>query len=98
MRIEYDYSFDSSGKVFGKHYIETAPGDQSKVIHPLIGPEPVDLIYLVAAWLSGKVPMAGSGWDNITHHPAYPGKTCLEALVGEIVRLNDVEARKVLGV
>jgi hypothetical protein len=98
MRIEFDYSFDTSGNVSAKHFVETTPGDQDKATHPMLGPDPVDFIHLAAAWVSGKIPVAGTGWDMQSSHPSHPGKTRLEVFVAEVIRLNDTEARKILGV
>jgi hypothetical protein len=97
MRIEFHYDLDQFGNVSGIHYVETTPSDQYKVNHPAYD-GPIDFIHLAAAWVSGNIPVVGTGWDLPSSHPSYPGKTRLEVLVAEVIRLNDTEARKILGV
>lgn len=98
MRIVFDFDFDTNGNVFASHFIDTHPGTQPQVLHPTLGSTPLDVIHLLKAFHTGTLPIAGTGWEQITKHPAYPGKTRLEALIAEIIRLNDTEARTILGV
>ena len=99
MRIIFDFDFNlSDGSIVGRHFIETTPGDYPKFTHPLLGAAPLDVMQIIKAYHLGTIPIGASGWDIMTKHPGYPGKTRLEALVGEIIRLNDTAARTVLGV
>lgn len=98
MLIVFDYDHPPGSPVEGRHTIETTPGLYPQFTHPALGVNPVDVIHLIAAWHTGTIPIAGTGWDVITKHPAYPGQTRLAALIGEIVRLNDAPARAILGV
>lgn len=82
----------------GRHFIETTPGLYPQFLHPVLGATPVDVIQLIKAYHAATIPIAGSGWDVITKHPSYPGQTRLQALIAEIIRLNDTAARTILGV
>lgn len=98
MRIEFDFDFGPDGQILGRHFVETSPGGQPQSSHPTLGAIPVDVIHLIAAFHTGTIPIAGTGWDVITKHPTYPGQTRLAALIGEIIRLNDAPSRAILGV
>lgn len=99
MRIEFDYDLDTNGKIFARHFIDTHQSPtQPQVSHPTLGAAPLDVIHLLKAFHDGTLPIAGTGWEQITNHPDYPGKTRLQALIGEIIRLDDKESRTILGV
>lgn len=96
MHIVFDMD-NPGGPVEQRHFVETTPGGQPQVIHPALGALPVDVIQYIKGLHVGTVPIAGTGWDQITKHPSYLGQTRLAAFLGEIVRLNDTAARAVLG-
>lgn len=98
MHIIFDYDNPPGSPIEGRHFIETAPGAQPQVLIAALGALPVDVIQFIKALHLGTVPIAGTGWDQITKHPTYPGQTRLQALVAEIVRLNDAPSRAILGV
>lgn len=98
MRIVFDYDNPPGSLMEGRHYIETTPGAYPQVVAAAIQAAPLDVIQLIKAFHAGTIPIAGSGWEVITKHPAYPGQTRLAALIGEIVRLNDAPSRAILGV
>lgn len=98
MQIIFDYDHPPGSLIEGHHFIETTPGLYPQFSHPTLGVTPVDVIHLINAFHAGTIPIAGTGWDVITKHPMYPGQTRLQALIGEIIRLNDTAARTVLGV
>ena len=82
----------------GRHLIETTPGLYPRFTVAVLGVTPVDVIQVIKALHLGLIPIAGTGWDVITKHPSYPGQTRFEALIGEIIRLDDKDARTILGV
>lgn len=98
MKIIFDYDNPPGSSLEGRHFIETTPGGQSQVLIPSISTTPVDVIQFIKSLHSGTFPIAGTGWEQITKHPSYPGQTRLQALIGEIVRLNDAPSRAILGV
>lgn len=98
MRIEFDYELHHDGAVLGTHYIDTTPGVYSKVTHPALGKDPVDIMALINTLYKGTIPIAGTGWEEVTKHPGYPNQTRLDALIGEIIRLDDKPSRAILGV
>lgn len=98
MNIIFDYDFDSAGRQAASHLIETTPGKYLKVQVPALGHDPVDVIQFINALHKGTIPIAGTGWEEVTKHPDYPNQTRLDALIGEIVRLDDRPSRAILGV
>ena len=98
MEIIFDYDHPPGSPVEGRHLIETTPGLYPQFVVPVLGAVAVDVIQLIRALHTGLIPLAGTGWDVISKHPAYQGMTRLEVLVAEIIRLNDAPARGVLGV
>lgn len=98
MIIVFDYDHPPGSPIEGRHFIETTPGAYVQVTVPAIQAAPVDVIQFINALHKATIPIAGTGWDQITKHPAYPGETRLAALVAEIVRLNDAPSRAILGV
>ena len=98
MYIVYDYDHPPGSPLEARHFIETTPGLYPQVLVPAISAVPVDVIQFIKALHVGTVPIAGTGWDQITKHPTYPGQTRLAALVAEIIRLNDTPSRTVLGI
>lgn len=98
MQIIFDYDHPPGSPVEGRHFIETTPGQYPQFLVAALGAVPVDVIQFVKALHLGTVPIAGTGWDVITKHPTYPGQTRLQALIGEIIRLNDAPSRAILGV
>lgn len=98
MRIIFDYDNPPGSPIEGRHFIETTPGLYPQVTVTAIQATPIDVIQFIKALHLGTVPIAGTGWDAITKHPTYPGQTRLQALIGEIIRLNDTSSRTVLGI
>lgn len=98
MRIEYHYDIDQNGNIYSAHFIETESGKYPQFTHPQFGADPVDVMHIIKGFHDGTIPIAGSGWELPSAHPDYQGKNCLEVLVAEIVRRNDVPARQILGV
>lgn len=98
MHIVFDYDNPPGSPLEGRHFIDTTPGVYPQVVVAAIQAAPLDVIQYVKALHAGTIPIAGTGWDAITKHPTYPGQTRLQALVAEIIRLNDAPARAILGV
>lgn len=98
MQIIFDYDHPPGSPIEGRHILFTATGEQPQVTVPAIQAAPLDVVQFIKALHLGTIPIAGTGWDVITKHPTYPGQTRLQALIGEIIRLNDTAARTVLGV
>lgn len=86
------------GGVTHEHVFETDPTLAPQVVHPLLGASPVDRIHVIDGIHKGTIPIAGTGWDEISKHPNYPGKTRLEVFLAEVVKHNDTAARAILGV
>jgi hypothetical protein len=98
MRIEFHYDLDQNNNIIARHFVETAPGMYPQYTHPTLGVAPVDVIHLITAFFKGTIPILNTGWDLPTNHPTYPGKTRMQAFIGEVVRLNDAASRTLLGV
>jgi len=89
MRIVIDMDIDQTGKIMAQHVVHTEIAPWNKVSDPSAGGAIVDMVSYLAKLHAGTIPAAGTGWDAVTNHPAYAGKTRLQALRAEIVRLND---------
>lgn len=98
MQIIFDYDHPPGSPMEVTHSIHTGSGEQPQVLIAAISATPIDVIQFIKALHLGTFPIAGTGWDQVTKHPAYPGQTRLQALIGEIIRLNDTAARTILGV
>lgn len=98
MRIVIDRDVDAKGNVMAEHVVHTNVAAWNKVTGPGTGNVPIDLIQFLKQLHAGTIPIAGTGWEEITNHPLYPGLRKLDAFLGEIVRLNDAPARSILGV
>lgn len=97
MRIIVDFVQGSANDVF-PIVCHTDRAPWNKVTTGGVTPTTLDLIDHIANISKGTTPLAGTGWDKISTHPAYPGKTILDVFKAEIVRLNDAVARAALGV
>lgn len=84
MRIVFDHDIASDGVTFmSTHFIDTS--------------DPAVQAMLIATKASVGAQIA-AGYNVITKHPAYAGQTRWQAILGEVVRLNDTVARPLLGV
>lgn len=83
MIIVFDHDFDSTGGILSTHSIDTSTAIVQTMLTALKGN--------VAAQVT-------AGYAVISKHPSYVGQTRWQAVIGEVVRLNDSTARGILGV
>lgn len=98
MRIVLSEVIGASGRKEAELVVHTDVAPWNQLNNALTGNVPLDMIQVIKGFHLGTIPIAGTGWDQPANHPLYPGKTVLQVLRGEIVRLNDAAARAVLGV
>jgi hypothetical protein len=98
MRIHIHDALDSQGNKVGEHCIHTERVVWNQVEYPVGSGIKMDLVDFLKGIHSGAIPIAGTGWDQLSNLPNYAGKTHLQAAVSEIVRLNDAAAKATLGV
>jgi hypothetical protein len=83
MLIIFDHDLDAQGNTITNHVIDTAnPAVQA----------------MLTATKATVAAQTLAGYSQITKHPSYVGMTRWQAILGEVVRLNDVTARGILGV
>lgn len=83
MKIVFDHELDSLGNIIATHVIDTADS----------------VVQTMLAALKGNVAaQALAGYGINTKMVAYFGQTRWQAILGEIVRVNDTVARALLGV
>ena len=87
-----------NGNVIAKHVVDTIVSPANQVINPANQAAKIDFIQAIKAYQTTPALMVGTGWDQIAKNAGYPGKTLLDVLLAEIVRLNDAPARAVLGI
>jgi hypothetical protein len=83
MQIIFDHDVDAKGNIVASHLIETS--------------DPAVQAMLTAVKVSAATQTA-AGYSIMSNHPTYPGKTRWQVILAEVVRLNDVAARGILGV
>jgi len=98
MRIETHYDIGADGAVHAVHVVHTERAAWNQVEYPTGSGTKIDLIDFLKGIRNGTIPIAGTGWDLPSSHPTYPGKTRLQVLAAELIRLNDAAARATLGV
>lgn len=98
MRIVLSQVIGASGKVEAELVVHTEVSPTNQLNNALTGNVPLDMIQVIKGLHAGTIPIAGTGWDQLANHPLYPGKTLMQVLLAEVVRLNDAAARGVLGV
>lgn len=98
MRIEYHYEKDAKGNVTAAHVIHTERSPQNQVEFPAGSKVFIDVVDFLKGIHAGTIPIAGSGWDQLSNHPNYRGKTHLQVVVSEVIRLNDAATRATLGI
>jgi hypothetical protein len=84
--------------VFAFHVVHTERAAWNQIPDPRNALVKMDVIDFLALLQSTPALVAGTGWDQITTLLTYPGKTLLQVLQSEVVRLNDAAARAILGV
>lgn len=83
MKIVIDRYLDAQGNVAVTHILDTSdPAVQA----------------MLTALKGNAAAQTTAGFGVITNLPAYPGQTRWQAILGEVVRLNDTVARPLLGV
>jgi len=99
MRIVIDSILDSqSGNVIGWNVVHTEVAPWNKAFDPSVPATQIDMIQIILQYQTTPALMVAAGWSRLTTNPAYIGKTQLQVVQGEIVRLNDTAARAVLGI
>lgn len=98
MLILIDVMFNRSGDKVGEVHVATHRDSPHKVQHPMHPKREIDIIDFIRLIHDNKEAFDASGWGAMSKHPDYPGKTISEVFLAEIVRLNDKEARAVMGV
>lgn len=98
MRHVIDYDLDAQGNPVVPHVIDLTPGSLPDLVDNGVLGLTVSRLNMIVQLHTGVRPIAGTGWDVMTRHPGYLGKTRLEALIGEVKRLNDAVSRAALGV
>ena len=83
MLIDIDFDLDAEGGILARQQVDTSDVNSLDML--------VDL-------QKGRKNQTQAGWDVMSKHPQYPGKTRFEVMLAEIVRLDDKEARGALGV
>lgn len=83
MKIIIDRDVDSAGNTICSHVIDTSDPAVQAMFTVLKG---------------NVVAQTAAGYGVITKHPSYLGQTRWQAVLGEVVRLNDLTARGILGV
>lgn len=78
--------------------IHTERAGWNQVTAPAIQAAPMDMIDFIKHLVTTPASVNGTGHEVIAVHPLYNGKTRLQVLLAEVVRLNDAAARAVLGV
>lgn len=83
MRIQFDHEVAADGSITVIHTIETSdPAVQA----------------MLTACKGNPAAQNAAGYSVITKHVGYVGLTRWQAVLGEVIRLNDVTARGFLGV
>jgi hypothetical protein len=98
MDIVIDVELDEKGEVIARHIFTTDKLGWNVCAHPNDPTVIVDAMFMVVERHQKPELMAGSGWDILSKHPVYPGKTRHDVLLAEIIRLNDPVGRKALGI
>ena len=98
MRIHLSDVIGASGAKEAEIVIHTDVAPWNQLNNALTGNVPLDMVQVLKGLHHGTIPIAGTGWDQVANHPLYPGKTLMQVLIAELIRLNDVGARAVLGV
>lgn len=84
MHIVFDHDVDPvTGAVYATHYLDTS--------------DPA-VITMLTAVKATAVAQVAAGYSIMSKLPAYAGQTRWQAVLGEVVRLNDIGARTALGV
>lgn len=82
MRIHIHDEISDQGVKVGEHVIHTEDAVTMALLVPIV---------------KGVRAAAGTGWELPSNHPSYLGKTRLEVLKAEVIRLNDAAARATFG-
>jgi hypothetical protein len=97
MRIVVDQHQHAAG-LFVDHVLHTERAPWNQIPDPRNVLVKMDMIDFLALLQSTPALAVGTGWDQATKIPIYPGKTLLQVALSEVVRLNDASARAILGV
>jgi hypothetical protein len=93
-----DVELADDGRVIGHHGVRTDVQPQNKMVDPTNPANTIDVITFLVGLHKGTIPIRGTGFELISQHPLYVGKTRLDAVRGEMVRRNDAAARAALGI
>lgn len=73
MRIDFDFEYNEDHVVIARHYIDS---------------DDLLAMAVITKLNRNALPIAGTGWDEVSEHPDYPGKTRLEVVNAEMTRLG----------
>lgn len=98
MRIVIDHWYQPDGRKVGEVVVHTETADWNLVDHPDGHTGKVQRLVALHAYHTDPVLATAGGWDKLTDIPEHAGKTILQVFRDEIVRLNDLPARQLLGI
>jgi len=98
MNIPYDVDLDGQGFVIAHHVFITDRIASNQLPTPGNPVVPMDAVDYLKGIHNGTIPIAGTGWEQVSIHPLAAGRTRAAFLVSRIVALNDAAARATLGV
>lgn len=79
------------------HVAHTERAAWNKVPDPERPDQQIDFIDFIAKLINNPALQKGTGLDQPSNHPEYPGKTILQVIVAEIMRRNDTDALRAIG-
>ena len=97
MRIHFHNQLGPDGAKHGEHVIHTERAVWNQIPDPTAPNTKIDMIDFIRKLLANPALQAGTGWDQPSNHPAYPGKTQLQVVVAEIQAAHDAAALNALG-
>jgi hypothetical protein len=98
MRIVVDVDIMPDGRVVAEHVFHTEATSWNTTSHEDALRGLTHPLHVIRDIKRGVYPTNNHGWDIISKHPNYAGKTRLEVLHEEVIRLDDKDAREILGV
>jgi hypothetical protein len=98
MTICVDVDLDEQGNIVARHLVHTHHIPGMECAHPDGKTGLIKGCDAFFEYVKHPEYHKESGWDQISKHPDYPGKTRMEVALSELERLKDRNALEVLGI